>query len=130
MRINPSLDWSKPNFQSVSLQIIPTSDLFELSRIKNSVWINSSLNWFGFIRIDALDWIGMSRIESDWFLVVFHQTRYKTFFGLVRKQIFDRLGFTRVKFLSDTFTFQANSQKYFPSYSTQIGWNSILLNPI
>ena len=39
---------------------------------------------FGLVRIHW-DWcLGINRIRSDWFLTVFHQTRYKTFFGLVR----------------------------------------------
>ena len=29
-------------------------------------------------------WLGINRNKSDWFLTVFHQTRCKTFFGLVR----------------------------------------------
>ena len=34
-----------------------------------------------------LDWSGMNRIKSDWFLNDFHQMIYKTLFGLVRKHI-------------------------------------------
>ena len=57
---------SKPSFQS------------ELGLIQGfiSIRINPNHFDFGFIRID--------RIRSDWFFTVFHQTSYKTFFGLVR----------------------------------------------
>ena len=49
------------------------------------MWID--LNWklgFGLVRIHS-DWfLEINRINPDCFLIVFHQTRYKTFFGLVR----------------------------------------------
>ena len=49
--------------------------------------IRIDLYWklgFGFVRTHS-DWcLGINRIKSDWFYIVFHQTRYKTFFGLVR----------------------------------------------
>ena len=42
------------------------------------------LNWFGMIPKGSETDFGMARIRSDWFLTVLHQTRYKTFFRLVR----------------------------------------------
>ena len=37
IRINPSLDWSKPNYQSESIRIIPTLDWFGVIWIENLV---------------------------------------------------------------------------------------------
>ena len=49
IQINPNLNWSKPNFQSESIRIIPTLNSFVLILIENSVWINPSSDWFGLI---------------------------------------------------------------------------------
>ena len=60
------------------------------SGTKFSIQVNpkqSEPDWklhFRFLRIGSLSHLGMNRIKPDWFLTVFHQTRYKTFFGLVR----------------------------------------------
>ena len=70
-QINPISDLSKPDFQSES--------------IRN----NSRLEWFGlkiWFRIDLIHstcFFGLNRIRSDRFFTIFHQTRYKTFSGLV-----------------------------------------------
>ena len=85
--INPIWDWSKPNFQSESIQIIPTLDSFRLILIENSVRIN-----LGLVRIHSDSSLGINQIKSDIILTVFHQTRYKTFFGLVRNDS-DLLGY-------------------------------------
>ena len=73
-------------------------------QIKNLVRINRNSDWFRLFQIENLvrihsDWcLGFNQIRSNWFLAVFHQTRYKTFFGLarndwiVRKQIPEWLG--------------------------------------
>ena len=49
--------------------------------------IRINLDWklgFGLVRIHS-DWcLGINRINSVWFLNIFHQTRYNMFFGLVR----------------------------------------------
>ena len=61
IRNNPSSDWSKPNFQSESIRINPRSEWFGLIGliwIENLVW-----NWFGFIRIDVSELIGLSWID-------------------------------------------------------------------
>ena len=63
--------------------------------------------WFGYIHIVVSDWSGMNRIKSNQFLTLFHQTRYKTFFGLVR---------------NDSVPFGSNS---FPKFSP---WISIPTN--
>ena len=39
---------------------------------------------FGLVLIHSDWWTGLNRIRSDRFFTIFHQTRYKTFFGLVR----------------------------------------------
>ena len=66
IRINPSSDWSEPNFQSESMIDLDLKLGFALVRIHS-------------------DWcLGINRIKSDWFFTVFHQTRHKTLFGLVR----------------------------------------------
>ena len=69
IQINPRSEWFKRNTQSESIRRIPTSDSLGLKY------------WFGFIRIQSL---GLTRIETDWFLTELHQTRLKTFFGLTR----------------------------------------------
>ena len=84
IRINPKL-----SFQSRSTRINPNhSDLgfiridsdwkFGLDQSKlRMIWIENLVS-------DWSDWcLGINRIKSDWFLTVFHQTRYKTFFGSV-----------------------------------------------
>ena len=62
-----------------SIRINPNESKVGLTRI--------DLDWklgFGLVRIHS-DWcLGINRIKSDWFLKVFYQTRYKTFFRLVR----------------------------------------------
>ena len=66
------------------------SDWFRMILIENSVGsiqAQIDLDWklgFGLVRIHS-DWcLGINWIKSNWFLTVFHQTRYKTFFRLVR----------------------------------------------
>ena len=54
IRINPSSDWSKPDFHSELIRIIPTLYSFVLILIENSVWINLSSDWFGLIWIENL----------------------------------------------------------------------------
>ena len=94
--INSSLDWSKPNFQLKSIQMNPRSEWQIDSDWKFVVdqselgFILIDLDWkldFGLVRIH-LDWcLGINRIKLDWFLTFFHQTRYKTFFGLFRNDL-------------------------------------------
>ena len=67
--MNPRSEWFKRNTQSESIRRIPTSDSWGLK------------DWSGFIRIQSL---GLTRIETDWFLTELHQTRLKTYFGLTR----------------------------------------------
>ena len=67
--MNPRSEWFKRNTQSESIRRIPTSDSLGLK------------DWSGFIRIHSL---GLTRIETDWFLTELHQTRLKNFFGLTR----------------------------------------------
>ena len=67
--MNPRSEWFKRNTQSESIRRILTSDSWGLK------------DWSGFIPIQSL---GLTRIETDWFLTELHQTRLKTFFGLTR----------------------------------------------
>ena len=67
--MNPRSEWFKRNTQSESIRRIPTSDSLGLK------------DWSGFNRIQGL---GLTRIETDWFLTKLHQTKMKTFFGLTR----------------------------------------------
>ena len=90
IRINPSLDWSKSNFQSELIRMNPRLEWFGLIMTENSagsIRERIDSDWklgFGLVRIHS-DWcLGINRIKSDWFLTVLHQTRYKTFFELVR----------------------------------------------
>ena len=90
------------NFVNSELKI-EFSDPNEFEPIRNQV---IDLDWkldFELFRIH-LDWyLGINRIKSDWFLTVFHHTRYKTFSGLVRNDS-HWLGYRyRNEFQSDTF---------------------------
>ena len=70
-----------------SIRFNATSDSFGLVRINNSVWINQSSDWFGlktWNQIGSDSFESLPRIKSDRFLTVFNQTKYKTFFELVR----------------------------------------------
>ena len=67
--MNSRSEWLKRNTQSESIRRIPTSDSWGLK------------NWSGFIRNQSL---GLTRIETNWFLTELHQTRLKNFFGLTR----------------------------------------------
>ena len=60
------------------------------------------------VRIDALDWTGINRIKSDWFLTDLYRTRFKTFLGLVRNDAEDKRTGSR---------------------SIKIGWKSIRFKP-
>ena len=58
----------------------------------NSVQINLSLDWFGLAQIKNVVWIhldcsGINRIKSELYLIDFHNTEYKNFFGMGRKKI-------------------------------------------
>ena len=50
----------------------------------DSDWKSDWKLGFRLVRIHSYRCVGMNRIESDWFLIIFHQTRYKTCFGLIR----------------------------------------------
>ena len=67
--MNPKSEWFKRNTQSESIRRIPTSDSWGLK------------DWSGFIRIQSL---GLTRIETNWFLTELHQMRFKTSSGLTR----------------------------------------------
>ena len=58
IRINPSSDWSKPNYQSELIRMNPRSKWFGLILIENS-----APDWFGFIRIDVSELIGIILID-------------------------------------------------------------------
>ena len=51
-----------------------------------SNWIGLNFSRFTLRKIEYffLDCLGITRIYSDWFVTVLHQTRYKKFFELVR----------------------------------------------
>ena len=70
--MNPKSEWFKRNTQSELIRRIPTSNSWGLK------------DWSGFIRIQSL---GLTWIETDWFLTELHQTRLKTFFGLTRMSL-------------------------------------------
>ena len=100
IRTNP-----KPSFQSESIRtwIDPNrifnqnhSDLgfiridsdWKFGLDQSELWlIRIDLDWkldFGLVRIHS-DWcLGINRIRSHWFLTVFYETKYKTFFELFR----------------------------------------------
>ena len=86
IRTNP-----KPNFQSRSIRINSSSKIdsdwkFGSDQSRSGLICIEKLvsDSFGFIRIHS-DWcLGINWIKSDLFLTVFNQTRFKTFFGLVR----------------------------------------------
>ena len=79
--------WIRANPESkVGIIRIDSDWKFGLDQSKLGL-IRIDLDWklgFGLVRIH-LDWcLGINRYKLDWFLIVFHQTRYKTFFGLFR----------------------------------------------
>ena len=91
--------WMNPNESEAIWNQYLNPDQSDLGFIQTefSIRINPNESKVGMIRID-LDWnfgfgldrihsdwcLGINRIKADWFLTVIHQTRYKTFFGLVR----------------------------------------------
>ena len=96
IQINPSSDWSKPNFQSELIRMNPRSEWFGLILIENSVLINSSSDWFGliwienlvsdsfrFIRIDVSELIGSSRIDFWPFFIKRDTKRFSDWFGMI-----------------------------------------------
>ena len=97
IHINAISDWSKPNFQSESIRIIPTMDSFGLILIENSVWINPRSdwfgliwienlvsNWFGFIRIDVSELIRLSRIDFWPFFIKQDRKSFSDWFEMIR----------------------------------------------
>ena len=86
-----------------SIRINPRSEWFGLILIENSVWINPSSDWFGLVRIHSDCCLELIRIRPDRFFTVFHQTSYKTFFGMIRIGSDTDIGMNRNEFLSNTF---------------------------
>ena len=97
IRINPSSDWSQLNFQSEWIRMNPRSERFGLILIENSLWINPSLDcfgliwienmvpdWFGFIRINVSEWIGLSRIDFLPFFIKWDTKRFSDWFRIIR----------------------------------------------
>ena len=96
IRMNPNQSETKFSIQINSKQSELGFDPDPIFNQNQSKWIqgrdDSDWLWlkirFGSIqdRIDLVWKLGfrLVRIKSDWFFTVFHQTRYKTFFGLVR----------------------------------------------
>ena len=109
-------DWSKPNFQS---EWIRTPIHLDWKLIR--VWIDSDLFrlqiyfWFPliFIRIEFLDWIGLSRI---YFQLIFNKQDWKLcwigsdWFALARKQISEWFGM--FLFNSEWISIQINRINY------------------
>ena len=78
--------WMNPNQSETrfSIQINPNESKVGIIRINSDWKIGLDQSDLGLIRIHS-DWcLRINRIMLDCFLTVFHQTRYKTFFGLVR----------------------------------------------
>ena len=100
IRLNPFNSetpiWMNPNQSETkfSIQLNPNQSVLRLIQTEFSIRINPNeykvemirigLDWklgFGLVRIHS-DWcLGINRIKSDWFLTVFYQARYNTFFG-------------------------------------------------
>ena len=99
--MNPRSEWFKRNTQCESIRRIPTSQSWGLK------------DWSGFIRIQSL---GLTRIETDWFLIELHQTRLKTFFRLTQMSS-DWRG-NRFRNKSDWFGMNVNP-KLLPGNSSQ-----------
>ena len=101
-RIDPNRIFNQN--QSKSFQPWIHSDWFWLKIRFGLIRARIYLDWkldFGLVRIHS-DWcLGINR--SDWFLTIFYQTRYKTFFGLVRNDSNCLRYRYRNEFQSDTF---------------------------
>ena len=95
--INQISDWSKPNFQSKSIRMNPRSEWSGLMLIKSSIWIsprsdwfgliwigNLVSDWFGFIRIDVSELIGLTRIDFWPFLIKRDIKRFSGWFRMIR----------------------------------------------
>ena len=52
--------------------------------VRNSVKIISSSDWFGFIRIDVSELIGLSQIDFRSFFIKRDTKRYSDWFGMIR----------------------------------------------
>ena len=77
---------SKPIFQSESIWARNDSDEFWLKIRFGSIRARIDSDWklgFGLVRIHSDSCLGLNRIKWDRFFTIFHQTNYKTFFGLV-----------------------------------------------
>ena len=97
IQINPNqsdLGLMKTEF---SIRINANESKVGMNRIDSDWKFGLHQSEIGLIRIDLdcklglglvlihSDWcLGLNRIKSNWFMTGFHQTRYKTFFGLVR----------------------------------------------
>ena len=74
---------------SSSIRIIPTSDWFKFKIRFRSIRAPFNWDWkfdFGFLWTEVSDWIGINRINSDWFLNNLCQTRYKDWRKSVKHQ--------------------------------------------
>ena len=82
---NPSPDW----FELIWIENLVSDWLIDWCLGIGSFWSRCYLDWIGFkswyriIQFNTPDWNGMNGIKSDWFLTVFHKTRYKKFLWLV-----------------------------------------------
>ena len=69
IRINPISDWSKLNFQSELIWIVPTSNSFVFDHFSSNETQNVfriGLEWFALARIQIPEWIGIVLIDSEW----------------------------------------------------------------
>ena len=91
LNINPN------EYESIPTKSIWDPNLSELGLIQTGFlnWINPNEFEVRMIRIGSDSFRLMSQIKSDWFLTIFHKTRYKTFFGLVQNGSITDCGMAR-----------------------------------
>ena len=96
-KINLTLDWTKPSFQSESIRRIDATDWNEMNRIKSN-WFRPFFikqdtkrlsDWFEMIRNSSSTDFGMALIHSDWIQI--WNFRQGSLFHFNRTQQFDRI---------------------------------------
>ena len=75
-----------------SIRINPNECEVGIIRMDSDLKFGLDQSELGIIQIENLVriWFGFIRIESDWFLTVYHKIRYKSFFGLVRNKCYPK----------------------------------------
>ena len=83
------------------------------------IWIENLIsNWFGFIRIDVSELIGLSRIDFWPFFIKRGTERFSDWFGMIRIGSDTDIGMNRNEFQSDAYAAGLLIHSYFPVRSS------------